>query len=309
MLNPVHLHTLVTVLRTGSFADAARSLNFTASAISQQMAALERASRLTLFEREAHSVTPTPAAMVLATHARAVLADMEDLENKVAEMVGGSAGLLRVGSFPTINSRLLPRWLSARRELYPELALQLDEGEPEMILTLLADGELDLGLVYRYDLVPRAYPRTLTAIPLLIDEVVVMVAEGNPLAKREVLDMATLSEEMWINTSDSADGTQCLQALAAQHGFIPKVDYRSNNYAVIRGLVSVDLGIALMPSLAVREGQGAVSRPLAAPIYRRIDIVHRRTMTNAAVPEAIRGLLVAAGELAEDIPGISLPEG
>lgn len=326
VLNPVHLRTLVTVLRTGSFADAARTLGFTGSAVSQQMAALERSTRLTLFEREPHRIQPTPAALTLATHAREVLAGLENLDERLAEVVGGVAGLLRVGSFPTASAELLPRWLAARRELYPNLALRLDEGEPDEVIALLVDGELDLGVVYRYDLVPRAFPSGLISVPLLVDELQVMMVASHALARPAAtdvpsgsdsrvraatdgsIDIGDLAEDMWINTDARSDCSACLAAVAAQHGFIPKVDYRSNNYDVIRGLVAAGLGVALVPSLAARAADGVVCRPLMTPLYRSVDLVYRRRVQNAAVPEAIRGLRAAAADLAGELPGVRLPD-
>src|SRR5699024_9840120 len=108
MLNPVHLQTLITVLRTGSFADAARELGYTGSAVSQQVARLERSARVTLFDRSARSITPTPAAELLASRSREVLATIRDLEDDVLAIAKGRLGTLRVGSFPTASERLLP---------------------------------------------------------------------------------------------------------------------------------------------------------------------------------------------------------
>ncbi|GAB3624395.1 LysR family transcriptional regulator [Mariniluteicoccus endophyticus] len=306
-MNPLHLRTLMAVLRTGSFADAARQLGYTGSAVSQQMAALERATRLTLFDREAHSVRATPAAHALADQAREVLADLERLDNDVAAVVEGTVGKLRVGSFPSVSEWMLPQWLSSRRELFPNLALHLDEGEPHEIVPLVEDGELDLGLVYRYDMVPRTWPRSLVTTPLLEDELVVLVAETNPLAAATVVDIGDLADHMWINTSDAADGTQCLGVLAARYRFEPKVDYRSNNYAVIRGLVAADLGIALTPSLGYHAGAGVVAKKMSERLYRHIEVVHRRKGINPAVPTAIRGLQETARGLAETIPGVNAP--
>lgn len=308
MLNPLHLRTLIAVLRTGSFADAARELGYTGSAVSQQMASLERATRLTLFDREARSIRPTPSAHALAEKSRDVLADFARLDEHLASVTDGSVGLLRVGSFPTASEWLLPQWLSGRREQYPNLALHLDEGEPQKIVPLVADGELDIGLVYRYQFVPRRWPASIAAVPLLDDEMVVLTARDNPLAEADTLDIADLADRMWINTSDESDCSACLGALAARHGFTPKVDYRSNNYAVIRGLVAADLGIALTPSLAYHGDEGVVARPLARPVSRRIEIVHRRRGMNPAVPTAIHGLVETARALTRTVPGVRVPE-
>src|SRR3981189_3516002 len=100
MLNPVHLRTLTMVIRTGSFADAARRLGYTGSAVSQQIAALERAVKMPLFERDAHSVRPTPAGEFLAERAREALAALGSLEDDIRGMSQGSIGRLPLGAFP-----------------------------------------------------------------------------------------------------------------------------------------------------------------------------------------------------------------
>lgn len=83
MLNTLHLRTLIVVLRTGSFAEAARQLGYTGSAVSQQMASLERAVKMSLFERDAHGIRPTPAAGFLAQRAQEVLAAVGTFEGEV----------------------------------------------------------------------------------------------------------------------------------------------------------------------------------------------------------------------------------
>jgi DNA-binding transcriptional LysR family regulator len=112
MLNPLHLRTLIAVLRTGSFAEAARRLGYTGSAVSQQMASLERAAKLSLFERDAHGIRPTPTADFLAQRAQEVLAAFGEFEDDVQAMSEGSVGRVRLGSFPTASQQLLPLALS-----------------------------------------------------------------------------------------------------------------------------------------------------------------------------------------------------
>ncbi len=113
MLNPLHLRTLTTVLQTGSFAVAARRLGYTPSAVSQQIAALERAVRLPLFEREARIIRPTPAATFLATRGQEVLAALGALQDDVRGLADGAIGTIRLGSFPTASQHLLPAALAA----------------------------------------------------------------------------------------------------------------------------------------------------------------------------------------------------
>lgn len=102
MLNPVHLRTLSVVLRTGSFAEAARRLGYTGSAVSQQISALERQLKTSLFERDAHSIRATPAAEFIASRSSAALGALEALEDDITQLMEGAVG----GSAWAVSPRL-----------------------------------------------------------------------------------------------------------------------------------------------------------------------------------------------------------
>lgn len=308
MLNPIHLRTLVTVIRTGSFADAARSLGYTGSAVSQQVAALERAVRMPLFEREAHSIRPTPAGESLASHAREVLAGLVALEEQVAGVNEGESGRLRIGSFPTASERLVPQWLAGHRDRFPRLEVRLDEGEPDQTLAMLVDGVLDLAVTYRYDLVPYPLPKGLRQLPLLDEELMVLLPAEHRLAGGSEVELPDLASELWINTSEGTACATCLLRMAGAHDFEPTIGYRSNNYSVIGGLVAAGLGVALVPALGHRELDGVRALPIAGNQARRhVCLVHRSSRGGAPVRHAIGALQVAAGHLAGSIAGLHLP--
>jgi DNA-binding transcriptional LysR family regulator len=108
VLNPIHLKTLLEVIRVGSFAAAALRLGYTASAVSQQMSALERATGTHLFERSARTAVPTEAAVVMARHAAKVLTDMDALMAATARVEAGTQHELRLGIFPSLATFALP---------------------------------------------------------------------------------------------------------------------------------------------------------------------------------------------------------
>ncbi|MEV5707458.1 LysR family transcriptional regulator [Actinoallomurus sp. NPDC052274] len=307
MLNPVHLRTLTAVLDAGSFADAARRLGYTASAVSQQIAALERAVKMPLFERGAHTIRPTPAAVYLVRRAVDALSALEALEEDVRGMAEGRIGRLRLGSFPTASQRLLPIGLAAYARAYPSVEILLDEGEPDELIPLVRAGELDLALVYRYDLVPRAWPRDLEETPLLGEDLLLLLPERHPLAAAEEVALGDLEHETWVAAREGTAGASCLRRLCAQAGFEPQLDYRSNDYGVIHGFVRSGLGVALVPALAHLPGAGVVATRLGGTAARRhVIAVHRPAAVNPAVTGAVRTLRQAAARLAEDLPAIAV---
>ncbi|WP_214415768.1 LysR family transcriptional regulator [Sphaerisporangium fuscum] len=308
MLNPVHLRTLTAVLDAGSFADAARRLGYTGSAVSQQIAALERAVRTPLFERGAHTIRPTPAARYLVSRAADVLSALEALEEDVRGMSEGSIGRLRLGSFPTASQRLLPIALASYAQSYPSVEILLDEGEPDELIPQVRAGELDVALVYRYDLVPRAWPRDLEEIALLSEELLLLLPGRHPLATAGAVALDDLKHETWVAAREGTAGASCLRRLCAQAGYDPQTDYRSNDYGVIRGFVRSGLGVALVPALAHLPSEGVVAARLdGVQARRRVAAVYRPETGNPALTGALGALRQAAGRLAGDLPGISGP--
>lgn len=306
MLNPVHLRTLAMVILTGSFADAARRLGYTASAVSQQMAALERSVRMPLFDRDPHSVRPTPAAKFLASRSHEALAALGALEDDVRAMAEGTIGRLRLGSFPTASEQLLPLALPVLISDSSRLEIHLDEGEPDELVPLLNDRELDLVIVYRYDLVPRNWPKGLRATELMVEDLFLLLPTGHRLVG-EKISLDDLRDEKWISTREGSSGASSLRRICAQADFNPTVDYRSNDYDVIRGFVRSGLGIALVPALGHVVSEGVeVAQLEDLNIHRHVVALHRAAKFDAAVSGALTSLQAAADSLAQEIPGIAI---
>lgn len=155
---PLHLRTLSVVLRAGSFAAAGRQLGYTGSAVSQQMSALEADSGLTLFERGAHGIRPTPSAQLLTGRAGETPGVLASLEEAVRKIAIGTRGRLGLGCFPTAGEVLVPTALARFGRTFRNVEVRFDDGEPDLLLPRLIDGDLDLVVVSRYDLVRRSGP-------------------------------------------------------------------------------------------------------------------------------------------------------
>lgn len=306
MLNPIHLKALVTVIRTGSFADAARHLGYTGSAVSQQIASLERAVQVPLFDRAPHSIHPTPAAEFLAGRAHEALAALDALEDDIRAMSDGSLGKLRLGSFPTASQRLLPLGLAIYVQAHPLVDVLLDEGEPKELVALIQDGALDMALVYRYDLVPHAWPSALHATHLLNEELLLLLPRGHRLASTSPIVLEDLRDETWVSTREGTSARSCLERLCASAGFVPRVDYRSNDYDVIRGLVRSGLGIALVPALGHVPDREVVRTHIdGLGVRRNVTMLHRPLKSNGALAGAVQAFQEAVEKLEGDIAGVN----
>lgn len=299
MLNPLHLRTLIEVVRTGSFAEAARRLGYTPSAVSQQISGLERAVRLTLFEREPHSVRATVAAELLAERSQEVLASFDALDHEIEAISSGSLGQLRIGSFPTASATLLPLGLAAFVQRYPSIEVHLDEGEPDELLQVLQDGELDIALVYRYDLVPRTWPHRLVETELLHENLLLLLPADHPLAGRSQVGFAELRDATWIASREGSAGASCLERACATAGFAPSIAFRSNNYDVVEGLVGAGLGIAMVPALGHdRSAPGVTAAEVGGlRLQRHVSALHRVASVATPVQEVLSAFREAAERL------------
>lgn len=307
MLNPLHLRTLVLVVRTGSFADAARQLGYTGSAVSQQISSLERSVKLPLFERKARSVRPTPAAVFLAERAQEALVSIASLEDELTLMREGKVGRLRIGSFPTASQRLLPQVLSVFLADRPLVEITLDEAEPDELIVDLEDGELDLALVYRYDLVPQRWPKSLPKKALFDEDLILLLPEGHRLVGSPGLRLGDLASEKWISTREGTAGTMCLTRMCAAEGFAPMVVVRSNDYDTIRGLVRSGLGIALVPALSHIQSEGVCStQSLELAVRRHVFVQYRTAQVNPVVTSALAAIELATGSLIQSQAGVRL---
>lgn len=295
MLQPTHLRTLRAVLATGSLAGAGARLGFTASAVSQQMATLERATGLTLLERGPRSVQPTPAAEALARRAGALLDQLDLLEREVRVMAAGGQGAVRIGSFPSASASLLPQALARLARSRARVEVLLDEAEPADLVPRLLGGALDLALVYEYDAVPTPWPGELTRTGLLREELLVLLPRGHRLADAPSVDLAELAGERWASSLEGTAGSRTLDRLCAARGFEPRVDYRSNDYTVLRGIVAADVCVALVPALSHTSDQGVRLLPLAATdAGRQVHVLRRTDDPNPLLPPVLDALVRAS---------------
>lgn len=305
MLQPTHLRTLQEVLATGSLAGAGARLGFTASAVSQQMAALERATGLVLLERGPRSVHPTPAAETLARRAEALLNQLDLLEREVRVMAAGKQGAVRIGSFPSASARLLPQALARLARTRAQVDVLLDEAEPGDLVPRLLGGALDLALVYEYDAVPSPWPAPLTRTRLLEEELLVLLPRGHRLADAASVDLADLAGERWASSLEGTAGTRTLDRLCAARDFQPRVDYRSNDYTVVRGIVASGVCVALVPALSLDTDHGVRVLPLAEKeVGRRVLALQRTEDTNPLLPPVLDALVRASRAQGRALHGV-----
>jgi DNA-binding transcriptional LysR family regulator len=263
MLNVNRLRILTEVARRGSFSAAADALSYTQSAVSQQIAALEAETGMTLLERHPRGVSLTAAGQTLVGHADNVLAGLDAAEAALATIAGLRGGRLRMASFPTAGATLMPLAIATFRSRHPDVALTLAEGEPEQIAPRLRSGELDLALLFEFDEpepdgASRSADGRLTRVELLQDPLYLALPREHRLAGRRRLRLEDLRGEAWIQTSESSPCARHVVRCCHAAGFEPNVSFQSDDYQTVQGLVAAGVGVALIPELALSVVRGDI---------------------------------------------------
>ncbi|MEU3691614.1 LysR family transcriptional regulator [Streptomyces narbonensis] len=250
MIEARHLRVLRAVAATGSFSAAARELGCTQPAVSQQMKALESSAGTPLLIRTGREMRLTQAGEVLVRHASGILAGLTAAEEEVAAIAGLRAGRVRLVSFPSGSSTLVPTALAALRAAHPGTRVSLVEAEPPRSIEMLREGDCDVALAFRYG-AGQAEWDDLVVRPLLADRLVGLVPEGHRLAEAGSVGIAELAEESWI-----AGCPRCRRQLVdvcEEAGFTPRIDFATDDYPAVVGLVGAGLGVAVLPELAIES--------------------------------------------------------
>ena len=251
MLNVQRLRVLRAVAASGSFSRAADALSYTQSAVSQAIATLEAEAGATLIERDRRGVRPTAVGAALVAHADVILADLEAAETELAAIVGGHGGHLRMASFPTAGSTLMPLAIARFAADRPEVDLSLAEGEPEEIVPRLRGGEFDLALVFEFRDAGERLDPGLRRLDLLEDLMYVALPAGHRLADEPRLRLEDLRGESWVQTSAASPCARHVVRSCHGAGFEPNVSFESDDYQTVQGLVAAGVGVALIPQLAL----------------------------------------------------------
>jgi DNA-binding transcriptional LysR family regulator len=299
MLNTGRLRVLSEVVRRGSFSGAAEALSYTQSAVSQAIARLEQEVGATLLVRDRRGVRPTAAGATLVDHADAIFAQIDSAEAELAAVLGVRGGRLRVASFPSAGSTLMPLAVAVFRRGHPDVALTLAEGEPEEIAPRLRTGEFDLALLFQFPGVRERPGAGLRTVNLLEDPMHIALPASHPLATKRALRLSDLREEDWVQTSEPSPCARHVVRLCLAAGFEPNVTFESDDYETVQGLVGAGVGVALIPRLALTHVHpGIVVRELAPRSPARKVVA--ATMSGPGIAPAARTMLRILSDVARE---------
>jgi DNA-binding transcriptional LysR family regulator len=235
------LQMLLELSRLGSMHEVAEALGTTTSSVSQGIAALARDVRTPLIAPDGRRVRLTPAGRRLAEHAVTILAAV-DAARRDLDPTAEPVGVLRVAGFASAIRRSLLPAIDDLGETHPGIDVRVHEYEPLESFDLLARDDVDLALVYDYDLAPAEWREDHEVVPLWDAEWGI----GVPTKDRH-LALADLADRDWIVNSRHVADEDALRTLASRAGFIPRVVHRIDSLELIDDLVVAGRGVGLLP--------------------------------------------------------------
>jgi DNA-binding transcriptional LysR family regulator len=294
MLSPRRLLVLREFVAQGTIAGAAEALSFTPSAVSQQLAQLQREAGVDLFRRSGRRLELTDAGRMLAERAGGVLGELEALEAGLASLAGEVRGLVRLASFQTATRALVMPALPRLAAAHPALRVELIELEAEESLPVLARGGVDIAIAEEYEHAPRPHQPELHRDDLEPDELVLTLPRGL-LAGDGPVALGSLRDVPWATARPGTHYADMFVRACRAAGFEPVIHHRVNDIRMLLDLVAVAGVAALLPSLGRPEDDPRVEvRPLAGGRISRALFVATRAAdrarpSTAAVVDAIRG--------------------
>ena len=304
MLDLRRLRLLRELNQRGTIAAVADALQFTPSAVSQQLAMLEREAGVPLLERAGRGVRLTDAALVLVDHAEALLERAALAEADLAAAAGTVTGRGRIAGFQSVLLHLALPAIEALARDAPRLRCELVEGEPEQALPALALGDVDIVLGDEWQDQPVRLPEGVERHELHRDPVHLVLPARHPAAERhrEAVPLAELADAAWTTGHVRMGWEEMTQRTCrALGGFSPDIRHRTNDATVSLALVAGGLAVALLPDLTMPGSRpGVVLRRIAeARVSRAIFAATRAT--DAARPST-RALLGAMQSAAAALP-------
>jgi molybdate transport repressor ModE-like protein len=315
MIDARRLRVLREVAQHGSFSAAAQVLSFSQPAVSNQIARLEAETGAQLVERTRRGVRLTEAGQLLAKHADAVLNRLAVAEAELQELLDVRRGRLRLGAFPSAFVSLVPGAVAEFRDRHPAVELALSEVGLEEAVDRLTAGDLDLAVVFRYDVGGSAgIPSELLATPLIDDPMYLVLAGDHPLAARRQIRIEDLAGESWIQATRGPSSHAIYDAWR-RVGFEPRIVFETDDLMAVQGLVAAGVAFTLLPALALESlRDDLVVRSLgnATPIRHVLALslaAYRSAAASAMLAILERGAADARGESASAAPAGGVVDG
>lgn len=297
MLDLKRLLALKEVARLQSFSAAASELSLTQSAVSQQVAALEKQLGVALLDRGPPIVLTTPGRVLVARTTDA-LAHLSAAEAEIGAFRGLKTGRLRIAAFASALRSFMPEALHRFHASHPDVQVSLHQMEPRAGIEALRRGEIDVAVTNRYTVGPEEDSVLALRRQHLFDEdVLVALPAGHRLAGAEQLWLRDLASDLWIEAVNAGVPLELLAQFATTTGFRSNARFEGDDFATVLQLVASDAGVACVPALAARELPDRVVLARIAPdgLTRELHAVTLDTGIPTPATTAIVDVLTQLG--------------
>lgn len=286
VMHPQQLRVLVAIRDRGSLTGAAHALGYGVPTIAHHLASLERHFKVQLVERDRRGARLTPLGAVLVAEAEEILERLDQAERVVVTQRDRGLATIRVGTFASIGSQLLPRAIRLLRERV-QVQVEVVEAEPTDVVQLLHAGELNAGLIYDSAEDPAFATPELEVAVLLEEQYQVMVARESPFAVGFEIDLRALADADWLCSRDENETSdRVLRRACHALGIKPRVLMRTDDLNMIHGLVAEGLACTLTTQAALDTRFAVEARPMIQDLgLRRTSFVCRATVVPRAVDE------------------------
>ncbi|MGW7354315.1 LysR family transcriptional regulator [Streptomyces sp. NPDC054784] len=301
MLSLDRLRVLHAISHHGSVGAAADALHVTTSAVSQQMAKLERETGQPLLAKNGRGVRLTDAGRLLAGHTARMLSQLELAHAELEAHRGQPVGELRLGAFPTAARGLFPAALAALRRDHPQLRARLSEMEPHRSVPELVRGDIDLAVVLDWHNRPLSLPDGLAKAPLHDDIADVALPADHPLAGRREVALGDFADDEWVSWPEGEFCHDWLMFTLRSDGVEPRLSHMAEEHHTQLALVAQGLGVAIAPRLGRGPvPEGVVVVPVRSTMRRHVYAIWRE---DADRRPSIRAVVEALQRSAADICG------
>jgi DNA-binding transcriptional LysR family regulator len=295
MLDVRRMQVLAAVVATGSVTAAAARLGYTPSAVSQQVAALEKEAGAALLERAGRGVRPTAAGLLLTEYADTIARQVTEAETALGDLLAGRTGRLSVRYFATAGAALVAPAVARLRAEHPGVRVELRLSGPGDPLPDVREGRADVALVVG----AGGRPDGVRLLHLLDDPYLAVLPRGHRLAERRALRLTDLADEPWVGSEWPGPCLDAQLAACAAAGFRPRFVVESEDYVTAQGFVAAGLGVALIPRLGLGGPHpDVVVREVreAEPVRTIHAAVRASAPPQPALRSFVRALREAAGE-------------
>jgi DNA-binding transcriptional LysR family regulator len=248
MLDTRRMKVLCEVSRHGSFSGAAAALGYTQPAVSRQIATLEAEVGMMLVRRVPQGAVLTDAGRLLVEHGEAIIARLAAAEDELRALAGLEGGRVRLASFASAASSIVPLAIARFRERHPAVELSIMMADPAASLPRLRTGDLDMALSH-----DALDDDGVELLHLFDDPMYVAMPAGHPLAEEGQLGLSCFADEPWmLATTNTCPDSRLFLRACHEAGFEPKIAFQHDDYPAMLGFVAAGVGVALVPDMVTR---------------------------------------------------------